>query len=162
MKKHNIISKNKVSFGKQKKNIQPNEKNADEIIDYINNTFTVKKMTLDNLDYFSSIMLNNTRKNLSIHLQSNNKEVNEKKFEFVIFKIEHDDKSDIYFCEETFCDDNILVIIEKSTRYIYSDSSILQNKIYILRGVSQDDINNETVDFKSYLFFLSRAEELKK
>jgi len=157
-----MISKEKVSFEKYKQDIQANAKSADEITEFIKNKFTVEKIELEKLSFYANIMFDNAKKNLISHLQSNSKTVCEDKFDFTVFRIENDKSSSRYFKEKDSFENCIYIVIEKSARYIFTNSSVLQNELLILRGISQYDIDNDTVDFRSYLFYLSRRDELGK
>lgn len=53
-----------------------------------------------------------------------------------------------------FQDDRIYVVFEKGTGYIRSNNNKLLLELFLERGVSQYDFDNDTNWLRSYLFYL--------
>ena len=52
------------------------------------------------------------------------------------------------------CDDFIYLAYEEQVRYFYSNSNKLFLEAVLARGISEDDIINQTEEYTSYLFYL--------
>ena len=135
--------------------IKENFKNYNEIRDYLVKQLGANIIDANKLDSFRKIDLVNTIKNLEVYLDSHSIECKVNENDIVIFSLSKSVETERYFINHDPIDNQIYVFIEKNLRFINSHCSELLKDLYLYRGLKQSDIDNKTVDYKNYVFFLN-------
>lgn len=137
--------------------IEENFKNYDAIRDFLVQQLGAIIIDADKLDSFRKVDLVNTVKNFEVYLESHTIDCKVSKNDFVVFSLSKSIETERYFINHDSIDNRIYVFIEKKLRFINSHCSELLKDLYLYRGVKQSDIDNETIDYKNYVFFLSNT-----
>lgn len=157
-----IIRKKKILDNYDSTAISANKKNIEELIWYIEEKFKAEKISIDGLDSPSKKIFTTAKKNLYSHLQSIQKDITEINYDYLFYQIKRTDVSDEYFRKWENDVKYIYLVIEKNTEYIFTQSSELRYELLLYRGVSDYDINNNTIEFQSYLSLLTMKDDIKK
>lgn len=133
--------------------IFPCHQNINSIIEYFTNNFKLADINTNQKDYREII----EKFKMTCFFSLRNREFNYliDELDIHVFEILHTPKSDIYYKEynKILRNSNIYVIYDTKTGCIDSNCSLLARKIFILEGISKNDITNNT----STLFFYLRA-----
>ena len=77
------------------------------------------------------------------------------KSDIEIYKIISNQKSQVLYeyahNKEDFIDENFIIAIDNNSDFFVTNFDVLQNYLWILKGVSDFDYSNKTVDFYMYL-----------
>lgn len=148
---------------KYKHKITPGEKSVEELIDFLKGKVDIVETATTELDqsFYEYYIIGNVVRGTNENLIAN--ELN-----FIIYKVLKNNRSNPYYqCYVPNIrnpenpenlknpeDAPIYVVFEKRTRRIYTNSNRLRLELYIERGVSQYDYDNDTDLLHSYLFYL--------
>lgn len=128
-------------------------RNIYDIIEYLNSNFIIADINPNLYDY--NQLIENFKKTCFYSLR--NKEFNYSidELDIHVYEILHTQESDLYYKEYNMNlrSSNIYVIYDTKTGCINSNCSLLARKIFILEGISENDIQNNTPT----LFFYLRA-----
>lgn len=149
-------------LNKYKKDIIVGEKNYVELIKYLGSEFLLKEKNID--DIAPSIlghMIYNILKSQS------NRSVNELEcmkrpeqfiksgqFSFIAYDFPKSIENCVFYNQYELQNENeeIYIIFETNTNAFFTPCTKLCEKLYIVKGVSQYDLNNKTIALLNYLF----------
>ncbi len=133
-----------------------------ELINLLKNMLTVQEIGLDTFsDYYRERLKHN-----AFYCINNQKlQITPDEMVFRFFEIIKDKRAKQYFVNEPnqlFTQDMCYIIFEEKTGYMDSSSNKLFLDMMLKRGVSQEDYDNEGLQFRALLGYLNIAFEQKK
>ncbi|MDR3586982.1 MAG: hypothetical protein P4L59_16970 [Desulfosporosinus sp.] len=153
----NKKSNNKL-WEKYKHKIVPGEKSTEELINFLKDKVDV--VEIDTTE-FSRFFMERHIINIVHCVRNQELKLTANDLNIIAFNIIKDNRSNSYYqCRPVqriankHKNDMIYVVFEKRTGYIHSNSNKLLLELFIERGISQYDYDNDTNLLHSYLFYL--------
>lgn len=137
-----------------KSSIPIGPKSVAELVSILQSELNIEKIELCTTN--SQIMRNATFN--ATHCVLNSKlKIPSEKMEFLTYKVNRDEKSEIYYQNVSDPNEFIYIIFEKLTGYLTSNSNLLFRKMELARGVSQEEFDMEGPQFQSLISRLAIA-----
>lgn len=155
IKKENSKNYKKKLINKYKLKITPGIKTQNEIINSIKKQFDLIEAEIKEIEAIEPIFWKHSVLENIFEINKN-----KDKLYFMIFKVLKNKKSKKLYnkaikMSELFEDEFIFIVFEKSTNFMTTNFSKLQTKLFLEKGISQYDYENETSLFISYLIMLN-------
>lgn len=140
-------------------------RSIEDVCRYIESNFLYEVVSenCEENSYLLNKMIEITKSNINNYIKSNN--INLESMEIKVYKLFNGKDNDFFkeFLEDNdFGDEFIIVILEKSSEFIYCSSSKLYSLLEIYKGISEDDVINNTVKYKHFLTLLEKYPEFKE
>ncbi len=131
--------------------IFPCHQNNNSIIEYFNSNFKIVDINSNIYDY--NQLIENFKMTCFYSLRNREFNYSIDELDIHVFEILHTPESDLYYREynRNLRSSNIYVIYDTKTGCIDSNCSLLARKIFILEGISENDIKNNTPTLFFYL-----------
>lgn len=142
---------------KHSSNLIGQVKTIEEIKLYIEKKFEIKF-----IDKFTKNKYFNLIKMTEFNCLNSIKGVNltESDLVFNIFEVVENEVSSIYYRDlndNMRLNQSVCIVLEMTTGYIESNSDVLRRELYLYKGVSKYDIDNNTPDLITYLLILEES-----
>lgn len=137
-----------------KDKITPGQKSLEELVTYLKNKVDVEAVETEAI---SNLHMRFTGHNVVHCLLNEQLKLSADDLDFVVYKLVRNEKSDDYYSKfwvnisASLRNELIYIIFETKTGYVYSNCNTLYLELYLKRGVSQFDYDNETLLLISYL-----------
>lgn len=148
------MEKAKKEFLKNKVVPLKQTKTVEELIQYVEEKFAVTERPARHIKEFPALRDSARNFYLSANNQSVQAQIEE--FEFVFLEIGQTPASERYDApkESRRIGEPIVVLFEKKTGCMDSNSQLLLLELFVVRGISEEDYINETGDFGGYMMYL--------
>lgn len=142
-------------INKYKFKITPGEKTVEELILFLKGKVDITETVITEL---TQSILEHVKYNV-IHGIRNQDNLSADDLNFNVFKLLKNEKSNSYYQYyvpniANYNDNTIYIVFEKKTRSIYTNNNKLLLELFIERGISQYDYDNNTNLLSAYLFHL--------
>ncbi len=129
------------------------KKNINEVIIYFNELFDLEKIAFDDIpEKYYNLMLLNAKLKLTVK----NKKYDKTGLDFMVFKLKDTkkNKSLLDIRKTDIKSEDVILVFENQSDYVYSNLSWLNVYMYLCLGISEHDYYNRTVNLSEYIYNL--------
>lgn len=134
------------------------KKSTQELVLYIKNKFDINDNDDDDVYIRHSYLIETTKINCLNSIKGIG--LREDDLDMKAYEIIDNESSSLYYPEfrKDYFNESICVVLDMTTGYIECSSRLLKRELFLYRGISEHDIENDTPDLVTYLLCLDEKQ----